>query len=113
MAHGGEHRTRSVPEVWQRPDEHLRKVAQTVNSLLRGESNNHFTVTLTPNATETEVRYSSARTGVVPVLQPLSAAGAAALASGSVYATAENGKVVIHHDADPSDQRTLGVVIVG
>lgn len=113
MSHGREHRTQSLPETWGREDEHRRKLAQAINSLLRGESNNHYTVTLTPDATETEIQYPSARSGVVPVLQPLSPGAAAALASGSVYATAENGKVVIHHDADPSDERTLGVVIVG
>lgn len=107
------HRTNSVPETWSRnrADELHRKVAQALNSVLRGETNNHFTVTLAPGTTETEVRYSSARPGVVPVLTPLSASAAAAAAI--VWASAELGKVVLHHDSDPATDRAFGVVIIG
>ena len=113
MAHEREHRTNAVPETWGDTREHLRKLAQGLNSALRGETNNHFTVTLEPDATQTEVPFPNARPGVVPVLQPLTAAAAAALASGTVYATAESGKVVIHHGSDPGTEREIGVVIVG
>lgn len=113
MAHISEHRTRSVPETWGDVGEHLRKIAQGVNSALSGETNNHYTVTLEADATQTELSAPRARPGVVPVLQPLSAAAAAAMASGTVYATAEQGKVLIHHGSDPSSERVFGVVIVG
>ena len=113
MSHTSSHRSKNVPDSWGQEGEHRRKLAHALNGVLRGETNNHFTVTLDPDATSTEVSFEPSRTGATPVLSPLSAAGATAIATGQVYAVASDGKVTIHHDSSSDIDRQVALVILG
>jgi hypothetical protein len=91
--------------------EHRRKLAQAVNGLLLGQSNNVHSVTLTANATSTVLT----RVGISPLasafLSPMSASAAASLAL--VWASVARGEVTIHHDSSPATDRTFGVLVSG
>lgn len=113
MAYEREHRSDVPPESWRNEDEHRRKLAQSVRGLLRGESNNHFTVTLEAGASETEIPYQSSRAGVSPVLTPLSEAGSAFLRTKTLWCEAQPGKVVVHHDPSATGEERFSLVIVG
>jgi hypothetical protein len=106
-----DHRTRFVPLFLERADEHRRKLAQAINALLAGKSNNHFTTTLRANQITTEVQFTESRAGVVPLLVPLSAS--AALTIANFWTEPQDKKVIIHHDSSAATDRQVGVVIVG
>ena len=114
MAHTPEHRTQSVPEFWAGADsEHRRKMALAINGLLQGRLNSHFTVTLTPDATETELRYTDSRPGVTMLLTPNSPTAAASQAAGTIWVETQTGKAIIHHDASPATDRRFFAVFIG
>jgi N-acetylmuramic acid 6-phosphate (MurNAc-6-P) etherase len=105
---------KNVPEFFQGSrEEHARLIAQGVNGLLKGQSNNVYTVTLDPTpATSTSVTVIHARPGQVAQLVAQSAAAAAEVAAGTIYTEVQNGSIVIYHAAGGSD-RTFGVVLNG
>lgn len=98
---------------WQNPEEHLRKIALVVNEALAGKLNNTLAVTLWPSETSTEVELSRVTSDTVAVLVPRTASAAAAQASGQLFMTTSKGKLTIHHDSDPAEDRTFGVILVG
>jgi hypothetical protein len=102
---------RTVPERWEKEEEHRRKIAQAVNDLQRGRTNNVFTATLTANATMTTVSVSFARVGDAAVLTPQSSSAAASAAN--VYTVVTNGTIEVHHDASAATDRTFGIVLFG
>ncbi len=103
-----------VPKFWERRiPEHLRFLSEAVNGILNGALNNSAKVTLDPGATETELDAKAATMETIVVLTPMSASAAAAVGAGLVWATAEAGKVTIHHDADSADDRAFAVAIFG
>jgi hypothetical protein len=100
-----------VPTFWKGPEEeHRRKLAQAINSLMKGQSNNGFEVTLNADATLTELTVEFARTGNIAQLQPMSASAAASLAN--VWTEVTVGTVKLHHDSSPATDRKYGVVLV-
>lgn len=96
---------------WRNPQEHLRKVALVVNEILAGKTNNTLDITLTPDAIESEFEVARVVSTTVPILMPKTASAAAAFAS--LYVELTKGKMVVHHDSDPAEDRTFGVVLVG
>lgn len=100
-----------VPESWHDPGEHVRKVAQVVNQLQRGQTNAAFKVTLGAGTT-TEVIRPRATPEMHAQLSPITAAAAADFAAGTTYAVVESGKVVIHHAAGGAG-REYGVLLQG
>ena len=101
-----------VPRSWsdEAPREHMLKIAQAVNGLLRGETNNIFpAVALTPDATETIVTDAQIHPGTIAILTPKTQSAASA----AVFFSASVGILTLHHDADPAEDRTFGVLIFG
>jgi hypothetical protein len=118
MSYKDGRRTQTTPEFWSQEDaaagEHIRKIAQSVNGILMGQTNNHFTITLEAGVEPLTVPFSSAKTGASVLLFPQNA-GASAL--GGVYATAStdvngNGQVVVNHDAADGGE-TFSLVVIG
>ncbi len=102
------------PRFWtqESPDEIFRKISQTVQGLLKGLSNNWRKVELVEDETVTEIGVEYAMSGMVALFSPQDATTAAEIAAGTIWATVEEGKVVIHHGA-ASGTRTLGVCLLG
>ncbi|GAF70040.1 unnamed protein product [marine sediment metagenome] len=102
----------NVPEYWnwKKPEEHLRKCAQAINGLLRGESNNTFVLELEAAASETDIDDERITTNTTAVLSPRSAAAAAEMQS--IWYAAAKGILTIHHPVGAAG-RTLGVAIFG
>jgi len=92
-------------------EELVRRVAQTANGALNGETNNVLHVTLEPGVAFTEVGEPRVKPGTVVLLVPESESAAAAIAS--VYSVASTGLITIHHNSDPATDRTFGVVFFG
>ena len=99
------------PLSWADSKEHLRKLALAVQGLMRGQSNNLETVTLTPEETTTELLVDGVTANTAALLSPRSASAAAAI--GSVWTECTSGVVVIHHDADPATDRNFSITLVG
>ena len=100
-----------APESWGNVQEQVRKVAQIVNQIQRGETNAALKVTLGTGAT-TEVIRPRATSDMHAQLSPLNADAAADFAAGTTYAVVSAGKVTIHH-APGSVSREYGVLIQG
>jgi len=114
MSFKTEHRSVYVPEFWTgSPSEHIRKVANSVNQILRGMTNNHFTITLEPDETATDIPYEACRPGVSPLLTPQSASAATSMASGLIYVEPQTGNCRINHDASPATDRKFSLVLIG
>ena len=85
--------------------EHRRRLSVAVNQILKGVSNNHFSVTLEANETTTEVMHPPVRTGAGVTLTPGSASAATSFAAGGIWVETENGKAIIHHDSSAETDR--------
>jgi hypothetical protein len=108
---GNERRVQAVYERYEgETSEHIRKLAQSLNGLLKGQANNYFDVTLVPGETETEVRVEYARPGA---MASLSAASASAAATAGVWTEVLHGVIVVHHDNSEATDRRFVVVLVG
>jgi len=103
----------TAPEYWAgKPQEHTRKVAQVVNQMLQGYTNNSLKVTLDDTEATTEVIRTKATSLQHANLSPISEAAAADFALGTTWAVVEEGKVVIHHAAGVAG-REYGIVLQG
>ena len=102
-----------VPEFWNHPGEHARKIALAVNAIQTGQTNNHFALTLDPDATSTEILFTSVRVGTSAFLFPKTPQAAEALRTTDIWAIGETGKVVIHHDSASDSDRTFGCILIG
>ena len=101
----------TLPLNWEDRDEMLLLVAQAVNGMMKGETNNNFDVTLTASATQTTVSEAAVTIGVVPYFTPRSASAAAALAN--LWTESKPGSLIIHHDSSADTDRTFTVCIFG
>ena len=78
MSHTPEHRSVIPPRFWNgKPEEHMRKIADSVRGILDGKTNNHYTVTLDAGEVATEISFSTAKPGVSVLLTPQNAVAAA------------------------------------
>ena len=93
--------------------EHRRLMAQALNGLLEGQSNNGFKMTLTPGGTGTLYNRIGIAATSVPVLTPMTASAAQALAAGTVWATVTRGALTIHHGTGIGTDLTFGVALIG
>ena len=103
-----------APKFWaDRPEEAMRKLANVLDGVMKGQQNNDFSVTLrgTPEVT-TAVSVEFSRTGLHAILSPTNAAGALDFSLGTTYAVAGNGSITIHHAAGAAD-RSYGVILQG
>ncbi len=114
MSHATGTRNRTVPEYWRgKPEEHARKLAQTVNAMLSGQTNNQFIVTLTAGVTSTVVPFLTAKPDVATTLTAQNAAAATLQRTTDLYAVAGFEQVTIHHDASADGTEKYSLVIVG
>jgi len=100
------------PQFWSNPDEGLRKVAQIVSQLQRGESNAARNVTLRTGETTTEVLISFAKLGMLVVFSAMNQAAATDIAAGTIWATVTDGKVTFTHGSS-SASRDIGFALHG
>lgn len=91
----------------------VRKLIDRINLLIRGRNNANGRVTLTANATSTEVTSANVGAGDVVLLMPETAAAASELAAGGMYVVAAAGTFTITHANDASTTRTFGWVAFG
>lgn len=109
----------TAPEVWDAEDlkpgpiEHIRKLGSRINALFKGKTNAVHLVTLEADETSTQLSAPDATSQTQVYLSPRSASAAAALASGTLWATAAGGVVTIHHDSSSDTDRTFGVALLG
>ena len=103
------------PLYWgkNRPEEHLRKIANSVRDLLDGKSNNNFIVTLDAGKAQTDVPYLPARSGVAVLLTPRNAAAAALQRTTNVFGEAFFEKVRICHDSSAAGTEEFSLVVIG
>ena len=114
MSHVTGERNRSVPEFWRgKPEEHSRKLAQALNGMLDGQTNNQFTVTLEAGKTQTEVAFLPSRPEVAVLVTPQNQPAAALMRTTDVYAEADTGKVRIKHDASAVGTEKFSLIVVG
>lgn len=111
MSHEPGHLFPAAPQRGLESTEHRRRIAQVVNAVLDGDTNNVLHVTLEAGVTQTQVIEPRVKTGTVVHLTPESASAAAAVAS--TYALATTGVITIFHAADASTDRTFGVSFHG
>lgn len=90
-------RTESTPEFWHEAGEHTRKIAQAVNGILNGKTNNTFSVTLEAGDATTSVSFPPARPGGSALLFAQNESAALMARTQNVYATTTTGEVVISH----------------
>ncbi len=106
------------PVPQQHPDEgaHRRLLAEAVNLLLRGKSNNVFDVTLADSAATTTVTNNLITVGSVLHFMPTTANAAAEQGAGTMYVSSTgrlNGSTVITHANNAQTDRTFKVSVVG
>jgi hypothetical protein len=114
MAQSNIPRAQTVPEFWKgNEEEHRRKIGAAVNQLLKGVSNNHYTVTLDVDATTTEVMHPPIRPGTSAQLTPGSASAAFSFALGAIWVETQPERAIIHHDASSVTDRIFHITLSG
>jgi hypothetical protein len=107
-------RAQTVPEFWKGDEEeHRRKMATALNQLMNGVSNNHYTVRLDVNATETEVMHPPVRPGAGVQITPGSESAAVSFSLGTIWVETQMEKAIIHHDASSISDRIFHLVFNG
>lgn len=104
--------TNPVPRSWNSIPDHLARLADAINNMLRGKLNNGGEVTLTANSattTLTDIRIGSES---VVLMQPTTANAAGAL-SGLYFGTPGNGTVTINHANDANTDKTFRYAVIG
>jgi hypothetical protein len=100
-----------LPLNWKDAEEHLYRISQAINGLLKGQMSNTFDVTLTAGETTTTIVDGIIHAASCPTASPKTASAAAALTS--LYFIANKGSLVIHHDSDPATDRTFCIAVFG
>ncbi len=86
-----------VPEYLADEVQHRTQIARTLNSTMRGATNNTMLVTLAPSAASTTLLDVRISTSTAVALHPMTAHAAAELASGNMYAVPSAGQCVVYH----------------
>lgn len=100
-----------LDRFWSETVEHLRKLAQAVNGVLVGETNNHFSITLEVDSVLTEISDPIFDSEKSVFFSSKSENAAVALCFLSTELT--KGKLKIHHSSSSTTDRTYGVIVVG
>lgn len=112
MSYESPNRNQSAPEFWHEAKEHTRKIAQAVNGILDGKTNNSFKVTLEAGETSTTVQFPPAKEGASAMFFPQSDQAAQLARDTNVFATVGNGTITITHGS-ASGGEVFSLVIVG
>ena len=94
------------------------RIADVVNAIMQGRTNNYETVTLTANATSTTVTLADGRlaTSSLILFEPTTLNAAIEMYGGTMYRSSTdvlNRQFVITHSNDASTDRTFLFAIVG
>lgn len=104
--------TENVPLDWTSLSDWQRKVANTVNQILRGKLNSgNRTVTLTAGAGSTAVTEALCSVRSMVALMPTTANAAAAL--GTTYIAAADGSFTVTHANNAQTDRTFAYSVIG
>jgi hypothetical protein len=79
---------RNVSRTWVDSRDHRRKIADAINGVMDGRTNNAGTVTLTSSAVSTQVSDNRVGTDSVIVFMPTTANAAAEIGAGTMYISA-------------------------
>lgn len=104
--------TNPVPRSWHDAKDHLARISDAINNILRGKTNNGGELTLTANSATTTLADIRIGADSVILLQPTSANGAAAL-SGLYFGTPGDGSVTINHANNAQTDKTFRYVVIG
>ena len=92
----------------------MRRLFDTINSLLSGKTNNVGTLTLTASVASTSVSNPLFESSQVPIFVPLTANAAAELGAGTMYVSARTtGQFTVTHANNAQTDRTFGYIFVG
>jgi len=112
MSYEAKRRSETAPEFWHEESEHSRKLAQTINGVLNGQTNNHFQVTMEVGDAQTKVKFPQAKDGVSVLLFPQNAKAALLSRESDVYASGSGGEVTITHGTAGGGE-IYSLVIIG
>lgn len=102
-----------VPVTWRDEVEHRRKLAEGVNGLIDGRSNNSGTFTLTENDTTTTVTDGRVGTDSIILWMPTTANAAAEIAVGGMYVSARgDGTFTVTHANNAQTDRDFSYAII-
>ena len=87
-----------------------RDVASVVNGVLKGKTNNTFTISPEEGSVRTEFDWPAAKEGGVVFLFPKTSSAAQLSSSSSVYAFLENGKLVVVHGSATGTEQYSAIV---
>ena len=104
--------TSPVPRSWHDTRDHLARLSDAINNILRGKTNNGGELTLTANSATTTLTDMRIGADSVILLQPTSANGAAAL-SGLYFGTPGTGSVTVNHANNAQTDKTFRYVVIG
>jgi len=90
----------------------IRRIVQAVIELVNGRHNSRGVVSLATGSTSTVVTAPNCSLEAIPVLSPLTANAAAALAT-TYIAAIEQGSFTIHHASNAQADRTFGWTATG
>jgi len=106
----------AVPLTGIRPEEHRRKLAIAVNSLLQGKLNAVISLTLTANAASTTITDARLTPNSFLWFMPQTANAAAEIGNGTMYvasSTLTNRSAVVTHANNAQTDRSFRVLIIG
>lgn len=103
--------TNPVPRTWHDAADHLTRLADAINNIIRGKINVAGELTLTANSATTTLTDIRIGADCVVLLQPTSANGAAALAT-LYFGTPGNGSVTVNHANNAQTDRTFRYVVL-
>jgi len=112
MSYEANSRAQSAPEFWHESKEHTRKIAQAVNGILNGKTNNSFKVTLEAGETSTSVQFPPAKSGGSAMLFPQNDAAALLARNTNVFASTADGQVTISHGSSAGGE-VFSLVVIG
>lgn len=103
--------TNPVPRSWHDVKDHLSRLSDAINNILRGKLNNGGTVTLTANSATTTLTDIRIGTESVILLQPTTANASTALAN-VYFGTPGNGTVTITHTNNAQTDRSFRYSVI-
>lgn len=104
--------TSPVPRSWTDAKDHLARLADAINNILRGKINAGGEVTLTANSATTTLSDVRIGTDSVILMQPTTENAAGAL-SGIYFGTPGDGTVTINHANNAQTDKSFRYVVIG
>lgn len=103
--------TNPVPRTWHNVADHLSRISDVVNNILRGKLNNVGSITLIANSATTTL--TDVRIGAYSIilLQPTTANSAAALAN-IYFGIPGNGNITINHANNSQTDRAFRFAVL-